>query len=130
MKAANIVMQSYGRCCASDGFFDSFYERFLASSPEVRGKFANSDMKGQKLLLRQGILNVVLYARGMPSSKLKALGCSHSRKGMNIRPELYTLWFSTLAATIREHDKDSSSETITAWREVVKKSVDVIIAEY
>lgn len=72
MKAANIVMQSYGRCCASDGFFDSFYERFLASSPEVRGKFANTDMKGQKLLLRQGILNVVLYARGMPSSKLKA----------------------------------------------------------
>ncbi len=64
MKAADIVMQSYGRCCASDGFFDSFYDHFLATSPEVRDKFANTNMAGQKLLLRQGILNVVLYARG------------------------------------------------------------------
>lgn len=52
MKAADIVMQSYGRCCASDGFFDSFYDHFLASSPEVRDKFANTHMPGQKLLLR------------------------------------------------------------------------------
>ena len=54
MKAADIVMQSYGRCCASDGFFDSFYDHFLATSPEVRDKFANTNMAGQKLLLRQG----------------------------------------------------------------------------
>ena len=130
MKAADIVMQSYGRCCASDGFFDSFYEHFLASSPEIRDKFANTNMPAQKLLLRQGILNVVLYARGMPDTKLKALGCSHSRQGMNIRPELYTLWFNALAATIREHDKESTIDTLKAWREVVSKSVDVITAEY
>ena len=130
MKATDIVMQSYGRCCASDGFFDTFYTHFLASSPEVRDKFANTNMAGQKLLLRQGILNVVLYARGMPGTKLKALGCSHSRQGMNIRPELYTLWFNALAATIREHDKESTAETMQAWREVVNKSVEVIVAEY
>ncbi len=130
MKAADIVMQSYGRCCASDGFFDSFYYHFLPTSPEVRDKFANTNMAGQKLLLRQGILNVVLYARGMPGTKLKALGCSHSRKGMNIRPELYTLWFNALAATIREHDKECTAETMQAWREVVNKSVEVIVAEY
>ena len=130
MKAADIVMQSYGRCCASDGFFDSFYDHFLATSPEVRVKFANTNMAGQKLLLRQGILNVVPYARGMPGTKLKALGCSHSRKGMNIRPELYTLWFNALAATIREHDKECTAETMQAWREVVNKSVEVIVGEY
>ncbi len=130
MKAADIVMQSYGRCCASDGFFDSFYDHFLTTSPEIRDKFANTNMAGQKLLLRQGILNVVLYARGMPGTKLKALGCSHSRKGLNIRPELYTLWFNALAATIREHDKECTAETMQAWREVVNKSVEVIVAEY
>ena len=130
MKAADIVMQSYGRCCASDTFFDTFYDHFLASSPEIRDKFVNTNMASQKLLLRQGIFNVVLYARGMPGTKLKALGCSHSRQGMNIRPELYKLWFSALAASIREHDQESTIETILAWREVVTKSVDVILAEY
>ena len=49
---------------------------------------------------------------------------------MNIRPELYTLWFNALAATIREHDKESTAETMQAWREVVNKSVEVIVAEY
>ena len=57
MKAPDIVMQSYGRCCASASFFDDFYQQFLQSSPEVRAKFTNTDMPAQKLLLRQGILS-------------------------------------------------------------------------
>ncbi len=36
MSAANLVMQSYGRCCASPDFFDSFYRHFLATSSPVR----------------------------------------------------------------------------------------------
>ncbi len=44
MSPADLVMQSYGRCCASSGFFDSFYQYFLASSPEIREKFANTNM--------------------------------------------------------------------------------------
>ena len=40
MNAADRVMQSYGRCCASPDFFDSFYRHFLASSPQIREKFA------------------------------------------------------------------------------------------
>src|SRR3989344_2079862 len=78
MSPTDRVMQSYGRCCASPDFFDSFYRHFLASSPEVREKFVNTEMNGQKLLLRQGILNLVMHARGMPDTKLRAPGCSHS----------------------------------------------------
>ncbi|HGB7429174.1 TPA: globin, partial [Pseudomonas aeruginosa] len=44
MNAADRVMQSYGRCCASTGFFDDFYRHFLASSPQIRAKFATTDM--------------------------------------------------------------------------------------
>ena len=68
MSADNLVMQSYGRCCASANFFDDFYTRFLESSPEIRAKFATTDMTQQKHLLRHGILNLVLYARGMPDT--------------------------------------------------------------
>ena len=73
MKAADIVMQSYGRCCASDGFFDSFYDHFLATSPEVRDIFANTNMAGQKLLLRQGILNSQFGNFGIAINKRKKL---------------------------------------------------------
>lgn len=123
-------MQSYGRCCRIQSFFDTFYRIFLASSPEVRAKFASTDMPAQKLLLRQGIMNIVLYARGMPDTKLKALGCSHSRKGMDIHPELYTLWTQALLQTVKEHDPEASEAILRAWHEVIQLGVSVILKEY
>ena len=130
MKPADRVMQSYGRCCASPAFFDTFYEIFLASSPQVREKFANTDMPQQKLLLRQGILNLVMHARGMPDTKLRALAESHSRQGLDIRPELYDLWLDALLLTISEHDKECDADIRQAWREVLNKGIAVIKAGY
>lgn len=130
MKPADLVMQSYGRCCRAEDFFDTFYRFFLASSPDVRAKFANTNMQAQKLLLRQGIMNIVLYARGMPDTKLKALGCSHSRKAMNIRPELYAFWTDALLKTIREHDAEADSTTLNAWTEIINQGIAVILKEY
>ena len=130
MNPADVVMQSYGRCCRSTSFFDTFYRIFLASSPEVRAKFANTNMQAQKLLLRQGIMNIVLHARGMPDTKLRALGCSHSRKAMDIRPELYALWTDSLLKTIREHDAEADPETLNAWVAVINQGVSVILEEY
>lgn len=130
MKPADLVMQSYGRCCASNGFFDSFYQYFLASSPQIRDRFANTDMPAQKQLLRQGILNLVMYARGMPDTKLRALGATHARDGFNIRPELYDLWLDALLQAIGEHDKSCDADTRQAWREVLNKGISVIKAQY
>ncbi len=130
MSAANTVMQSYGRCCASPDFFDSFYRHFLASSPLIREKFVDTDMSAQKQLLRQGILNLVMHARGMPDTKLRALGASHSRHGFDIRPELYELWREALLRTIGEHDPQCCVNTREAWREVLNKGNAVISAGY
>jgi len=130
MNATDRVMQSYGRCCASPAFFDNFYRHFLASSPAVREKFVNTDMAAQKLLLRQGILNLVMHARGMPDTKLRALGCTHARTAMDIRPELYDLWLEALLKTIVEHDRQADAATLQGWREVLIKGISVIKAGY
>lgn len=130
MSPADLVMQSYGRCCASSGFFDSFYQYFLASSPEIRDKFAHTNMPAQKLLLRQGILNLVMHARGMPDTKLRALGCSHARGALDIRPELYDLWLQALLQSIGEHDGQCDAATRQAWHEVLNKGISVIKAQY
>lgn len=130
MKPADLVMQSYGRCCASEGFFDSFYRYFLASSPQIRDRFTNTDMAAQKHLLRHGILNLVMYARGMPDTKLRALGVTHARDGFNIRPELYDLWLDSLQQAIGDHDKACNADILQAWREVLSKGINVIKSEY
>ncbi|MFZ3184792.1 MAG: globin [Pseudomonas sp.] len=130
MNSADIVMQSYGRCCASNGFFDTFYLHFLTSSAEVRAKFVDTDMTAQKQLLRHGILNLVMHGRGMPDTKLRALGCSHARGGLDIRPELYNLWLDALLKTITEHDKLCDGDTRLAWRDVLNKGISVIKSQY
>ncbi|WP_312958560.1 globin [Stutzerimonas nitrititolerans] len=130
MKNTNRVMQSYGRCCASPGFFDDFYTTFLASSPAVREKFAQSDMAAQKHLLRAGILNLVLFARGMPDTKLRALGKSHSREGFEIHPQLYDIWLESLLQTIRQHDPELQQQDQLAWTEVLGKGIDIIKSYY
>ena len=130
MSPADLVMQSYGRCCASSGFFDSFYQYFLASSPEIREKFAHTNMPAQKQLLRQGILNLVMHASGMHDTKLRALGCSHARGALDIRPELYDLWLQALLQSIGEHDGQCDANTRLAWHEVLNKGISVIKAQY
>jgi hemoglobin-like flavoprotein len=130
MKDTNRVMQSYGRCCASTSFFDDFYASFLASSPAVRDKFVKTDMVAQKQLLRAGILNLVMFARGMPNTKLQALGKSHSRAHLDIRPELYDLWIAALLKTIRQHDRQLEQLDLEAWQVVLNKGIDVIKSHY
>ena len=111
-------------------FFDDFYATFLASSPTIREKFARTDMTAQKQLLRAGILNLVLFARGMPDTKLRALGQSHSRAQLDIHPELYDLWIDALLKTIGQHDEDLQQADLQAWRAVLNKGIDVIKAAY
>ena len=130
MTPANRVMQSYGRCCASQSFFDTFYQHFLGSSPAIREKFTKTDMSAQKHLLRAGILNLVLYARGMSDTKLRALGQSHSREGFDIRPELYDLWLDSLLLAVKQHDPEVDVEDLAAWREVLGKGINVIKSYY
>ncbi|WP_282286089.1 globin domain-containing protein [Pseudomonas sp. PS02302] len=130
MLPAQNVMLSYGRCCASPAFFDDFYQRFLASSPRVREKFAHTDMAAQKLLLRHGIMNLVLVARGMPTTKLRQLGESHCRARLDIGPELYDLWVDCLLATLAQHDPDFSPALRQEWQGVLEAGIAVMHSHY
>lgn len=87
-------------------------------------------MTQQKHLLRHGILNLVLHARGMPDTKLRALGESHSRHRMDIKPHLYDFWVDALMATVAVHDAAFDTNIGMAWREVLTKGIEVIQRHY
>lgn len=127
---SDIVFQSYGRCCTNELFFVDFYDRFMSSSSEIQELFANTDMANQRHLLRNGIMQLILHARGMPATKLRALGDSHSRKGYNIRPQWYGLWLDALIDTVRKHDPEFSDATETSWRRAIQPGIDLIRNAY
>ncbi|SDK65001.1 globin [Microbulbifer yueqingensis] len=127
---SDIVFQSYGRCCNNPQFFVDFYDRFMGTSTDVRDMFRDTDMKQQRHLLRNGIMQLILVARGMPDSKLRALGQSHSRSGYNVRPELYSVWLDALMDTVARHDAEFSPAIDGAWRRAIQPGIEMIRNAY
>lgn len=127
---ADLVFQSYGRCCKDEQFFVDFYTHFMGSSPAIKERFANTDMPAQRHLLRNGIMQLVLFARGMSDRKLRALGESHNRHGYNIPAEWYVLWLDSLMKTVAKHDPEYDRSLEQAWRDVLQPGIDMISDAY
>ncbi|MEW5251252.1 globin [Microbulbifer sp. 2201CG32-9] len=127
---SDIVFQSYGRCCNKELFFVDFYDCFMGSSAEIRAQFVDTNMANQRHLLRNGIMQLVLHARGMPDTKLRALGESHSRSGYNIHPQWYGLWLEALIQTLRKHDPEFTEATEVSWRRAIQPGIDLIRDAY
>ncbi|KXS53730.1 MAG: globin [Pseudomonadota bacterium] len=130
MNNTDLVFQSYGRCCRNDAFFIDFYDYFMSSSEVIKNRFINTDMAAQRHLLRNGIMQLILHARGMSDRKLRALGESHNRNHYDIKPEWYDLWLSSLLKTVRKHDPEHTQTLESAWVEVLTPGIQLIKGAY
>ncbi|KEF30395.1 MAG: globin [Gammaproteobacteria bacterium] len=130
MTQTDLVFQSYGRCCRKDEFFVDFYDFFMSSSEAIRNRFVKTDMAAQRHLLRNGVMQLILVARGMSDRKLRDLGTSHNRHNYDIDPSWYELWLNALVKTVRMHDPEFSPELGEAWRDVMKPGIELIRGAY
>lgn len=128
-----VAAASYGRCVLSPSYFDEFYGSFLAKSAEFATMFRHTDMNKQKLLLREGISLMLSIAKdpgGFARDRLEHLGDSHSRAKLNIRPELYSLWVSSLLETVRKHDPMYSAAVESSWQESLEVGLTIMKSRY
>ncbi|MBL9082677.1 MAG: globin [Planctomycetales bacterium] len=93
------VVASYHRCRRNAAFFDTFYEIFLAKSPEIALKFARTDFARQKLMLKQSLLEVLNHYCGVTAvrEELERLGNLHQQ--LDVQPKHYELWLEALCKT-------------------------------
>jgi len=127
-----IFNDSLERCKNNPKFMDIFYERFLASSQEVRDKFANTDFIKQKAVL-EGSLPLMLFVsvdskRGF--NPLKRIAEMHNRNELDVRPELYEYWLDALIYSVQQCDPEYSKSTESAWRQIMRKGIDYMSAAY
>jgi hemoglobin-like flavoprotein len=122
------VTSSYYRCRRSDQFVDTFYALFLSKSPRVADKFANTNFKVQKLMLRESLLEMLCFARGMTGTyeQIQKLGKRH--RELDVTPEMYVMWLDSLCETIQRHDPEYSPELELLWREAMQEGIDIMIA--
>lgn len=129
---AELFNSSYERCQSRPGFLERFYEIFLGSSPEVAEKFQHTDFSRQREVLKASLYMLMLASLGTPEAlqHLERMAQLHSRKQLNIRPELYDLWLSCMLKAVAEFDRLFDEQTDGAWRRVLQHGIDYIKARY
>lgn len=132
--ATELFLASLKRCLGAPGFLAAFYDRFTGSSPEVREKFRGVDLKGQARVLEDSLYVVAVAVQGEEGSlargDLPRLAERHSRRDLDIRPELYDLWIQCLVETARSHDPQWSEDIAAAWRETLTFGADYLRQRY
>lgn len=116
---------------ARDQFFVRFYEHFIAKSPEIARAFENTDMERQVQMLEKSIVYLVnYYATDNVNDFMRRIAVRHSRKDLNITPELYDLWLEALVETVRECDSLCTDDTVEAWRIVLAPGISFMKSYY
>jgi len=84
IEQANELTASYYRCRRDERFLDTFYDGFLSKSPTIAQMFAKTDFKFQKLVLRQSLLEMRCFDRGMSGTReeIERLGLRHKELGV------------------------------------------------
>jgi hypothetical protein len=94
---ADELTASYYRCRRDEHFLDTFYDGFLSKSPAIAQMFAQTDFKIQKLVLRQSLLEMLCFDRGMSGTReeIERLGLRH--KEFRVSPEMYAMWLDAVS---------------------------------
>jgi hemoglobin-like flavoprotein len=124
---------SLQRCNAHPRFLDLFYERFLASSPKVEAKFANTDFVRQKRALRASLYLLMMAAEDEedgPERYLKDLARRHGAKDLDIGAEFYDLWLDSLLETVRTCDAEFDPRVEDAWERVMGVGIRYLCSHY
>jgi hemoglobin-like flavoprotein len=125
--------KSLERCTSRSGFLDRFYEKFLASSPKVREKFAKTDFVHQKRALKASLHTILLAAEDPekgPARYLGAIAEQHGAQDLDIGAELYDLWLDSLLETVEESDPEYSPTVRKAWEEVTMVGIHYLCVRY
>lgn len=114
-------------CVADPTFFDRFYDRFIAASPDVERLFESVSMKRQKRALKASLYTTLMAADGNEPAieHLRALGAVHARLG--VRREHFDLWLACLLATVEQTPAIETEAVQEAWRRVLELAVEIML---
>jgi hemoglobin-like flavoprotein len=119
------VIASYHRARESGHLFDNFYELFLGKSAEIPPMFARTDFPHQKLMLRESILEMLVFAQtGSGRAGIERLAERHRQ--LNVKPVHYELWLDALCEALAKHDPEFDRVLEQKWRDAMRKGIDLM----
>ncbi len=128
-KMVQIYQASLERCQGDLAFLQKFYDLFLATSPKVAEKFKGVDFLKQIRALKATLYMVALVSTGDAFARkhLIKIAKSHGKQGLNITPDLYDLWRTTLLKTVSQVDPAFDDQVEDAWDHVLQATIDFML---
>lgn len=106
-------------------FFDGFYDRFIASDPEIEAHFQDTDFTKQKLMLRESLAEMKEFCDSLQSNPyIVTLARIHGVRGRNISVRMFDVWLDCLVATVKDIDPDCTESVELAWRIVMAPGIE------
>ena len=106
------------------GFLDYFYKEFLNSSDEIAELFSSTNFENQTKMLKKSIAELVrFYSEKTINQHLLAIGSLHSKTKLNIRPEMYDIWLTTLLNAVKKFDPEFHTKTELIWRIILAPGI-------
>lgn len=132
--AHDVARESYRRCLEESpegsGFFETLYDRLLASDPAIPPMFAHTEFPRQYQLLRHGLGLLLSFGRNPDPQLLDRIAARHGTRGVNVHPGLYAHFVDALAEAVRTHDPMGTDETEAAWRTIVGPGIAYMSERY
>jgi hemoglobin-like flavoprotein len=130
----DVFRRSLHRCLGDPSFIESFYERFVGSSEEIREKFKNTEMKRQVRMLEDSLFVLAVAVQsgaGSPSrGALPGIAERHSSRDLDIKPEMYNVWLEGLVETASHYDPEFTPEIEAAWRSTLAAGIEYMRSRY
>ena len=124
--------ESLDRCLSSESFIPTFYERFTASSEDVKLRFARTDFEKQNKMLTRSLSLIAAATEGKPEGlrELNERAETHDRYHLKIKPELYELWRSAVLETAKEFDNQWNDEVDKAWQHILDFAIAYMVRRF
>jgi hemoglobin-like flavoprotein len=121
----------YGTDNSRSEFFTAFYKLFVATSDEAASKFKNTDMAAQVRMLQSSVAYLLnFFIKNREDEYLVQVAERHSKRGVDIRPELYSVWLDCLIETVRQFDSKFNDDVAAVWRAVFSKGIEFMTSMY
>jgi hemoglobin-like flavoprotein len=125
---------SLSRCLIDNAFLRDFYDLLMASSLAVREKFKSTDFPRQTRVLADSLYIMAVASESKEDAvawrELDRLAELHSRKNLDIRPDLYASWIDCLIKAASQHDPEFSQEIGEAWRKALMPGIEYLSSRY
>jgi hemoglobin-like flavoprotein len=119
------VIASYHRARRSNELFDTFYDLFLRKAPEIPPMFFRTDFTHQKLMLRQSLLEMLIFAQ-MNTGRDEIDHLAERHRQLNVKSQHYDLWLDALCESLAQHDPQFSPELERMWRNAMQPGIEVM----